>query len=167
MTEPRIVAPVIVLVEQPPLPGQFLLEWHDKWRTFMFPATVPRSSQDKEWGISLTESAEEAAIRATAEATGVCLRVSGLLKLTGRVSMTTVSGSQGSLTGYQPQVFRYQLSEDTQLQPPRPTQWLTLEDMIDTNIGPISNVARETARSLLAQAFQSGSTPDDLWDPIS
>lgn len=166
MNEPRIAAPVIVLVEQTPRTGQFLLEWHDKWRTFMFPASMPRTCQDDDWGINATESAGEAAVRATAEATGVCLRVSALQKLSGNVSVTAVSGSQGSLTSYQPEVFRYRFSEDTSLQSPRPTQWLSLEDVADVNIGPISNVAREIARNLLSQAFQSGATPNDLWEPV-
>lgn len=166
MLEPRQSSPVLILIDHSSQPRKYLLEWHDKWRCFMFPVTVARKFDDEEWGLHSTETDADAALRGAAEATKCCLRKNGLRRLVRSVSVTAVSHSQGHLTGYQIDVFHYRLSGNTDLL--RLGQWLTLEDVVNENLGPISEVARTTAKRLLELQLDV-TTPeqeDALWEAV-
>lgn len=148
MTQLRTAAPVLVLIDRAGAEDRFLLEWHANWRTFMFPVTRPREFRDDDWGLATDEQPVEAAARAAAEAAGVCLRA-GELHALPEMTMTNVSQSQGKVTNYRFQVFRCRLDAATPLQPGGAIQWLTLHEIADPDVMPISPVARAAARMLL------------------
>lgn len=166
MTEIRQSTPILVLVDHAAQPGKYLLEWHEKWRCFCFPVTVANVFEDRDWGLHVTESPADAALRAAADASRCLLRKTGLRRLTQAVSVTTLSQSQGRLTGYQIDIFAYTLS--SQCEPVRGCQWLDLEDITNENLGPISAVARAAAAKLRELQFEAGSSDNSalLWDVV-
>lgn len=164
MSEPRTTSPVIVLVHAAQDRERFLLEWHREWRTFMFPATSPRQFEDADWGVRLKESARDAAVRAVAESAGVLTTYSSLFCMAEPLSLTSVSGSQGTLTGYQPQLFQVAIEDAAQVQSRNATQWLSLEDVLNEDLGPISSVARGIARQVLERRLNASGGPDSIWN---
>lgn len=150
MPELRTSSPVLVLVERGGAEGQFALELHATWRTFMLPVTSSRELKDEAWGVHVQEQPADAASRAVAESLGILVRRDQLRALP-PLHVTEVSQSQGQVTGYHFQMFAYRVPADAALQPAHPLQWLTLEQMLDPELAPISPMARAVARKLLEQ----------------
>jgi hypothetical protein len=148
MSDPRTANPILVLVEQEGVEGSYLLQWHDKWRAFMFPVTGQQELRDDTWGMTLKEEVIESAGRAVAEATGLVVRRDGLTGMT-EVRTTQTSHSGGQVTGYTLRVFKYLIQADEIIAPPTPVVWLTFEQVVDPNLIPISPVARSAVARML------------------
>lgn len=153
MTEIRTTQPVLVLIQRTDRPGEYLLEFNENWRAAMFPVTKPREYKDQNWGTDVKETPLAAASRAACEATGLLNRESEFEAIE-PIQLTAVSQSQGDVTGYNFNTFSLKLKE-TQGTLQQQRYWVSLDDLLDPELGPISPVARQIAKALLERELNS------------